>query len=117
MAESVTLQGMELKKSETLVGMSILSAYVTSQIEGSTSKKGSTKTEGSIPTVLLVTAQGLGKRVPAEAFQLQHRNGKGNIAIKCNTGDKLMALHVVSASCSTTGLVRCCYAYLCTLQL
>lgn len=76
--------------------MSILSACVTSQIEGSAGNKGSTKKESSIPTVLLVTAQGVGKQVPAEAFQLQHRNGKGMIAIKCHTGDKLVALHVVS---------------------
>lgn len=68
------------------MGMSILSASVTSAAaaEG-----------GATPTVLLVTAQGLGKRLPAEAFKLQHRAGMGNIAIKCNAGDRLMALHVV----------------------
>ena len=77
---------MRLERKETLVGMSILSASVTSAAaaEG-----------GATPTVLLVTAQGLGKRLPAEAFKLQHRAGIGNIAIKCNAGDRLMALHVV----------------------
>ena len=80
------VQGMQLKRDETLVGMSILPANVTSAAgaEG-----------GATPMVLLVTAQGLGKRVPAEAFKLQHRAGMGNIAITCNAGDRLMALHVV----------------------
>ena len=79
---------MQLKRNETLVGMSILSASATSAAaaEGAAS-----------PTVLLVTAQGLGKRVPAEAFPLQRRAGMGNIAIKCNPGDRLVALHVVCA--------------------
>lgn len=85
------LQGMQLKRNETLVGMSILSASATSAAaaEGAAS-----------PTVLLVTAQGLGKRVPAEAFPLQRRAGMGNIAIKCNPGDRLVALHVVGALAS-----------------
>ncbi|KAL3143174.1 hypothetical protein ABBQ38_002033 [Trebouxia sp. C0009 RCD-2024] len=80
------LRGMQLKRNETLVGMSILSASATSAAaaEGAAS-----------PTVLLVTAQGLGKRVPVEAFPLQRRAGMGNIAIKCNPGDRLVALHVV----------------------
>ena len=84
------VQGMRLERKETLVGMSILSASVTS---AAATKRGAT------PTVLLVTAQGLGKRLPAEAFKLQHRAGVGNIAIKCNAGDRLMALHVVGCVC------------------
>lgn len=82
------LQGMRLERNATLVGMSILSASVTSAAAG----KGAAV---ATPTVLLVTAQGLGKRLPAEVFKLQHRAGVGNIAIKCNAGDRLMALHVV----------------------
>lgn len=81
------VQGMQLKRDETLVGMSILPANVTSAAAGAEG--------GATPMVLLVTAQGLGKRVPAEAFKLQHRAGMGNIAITCNAGDRLMALHVV----------------------
>ena len=82
---------MELKRGETLVGMSILSASVGTAGDG----EGEGEGEGGVPTVLLVTAQGLGKRLPADAFKLQHRAGVGNIAIKCNDGDRLMALHVV----------------------
>lgn len=53
--------------------------------------------DATVPTVLLVTAQGLGKRVPVESFKLQRRGGMGTIAIKCNAGDKLVALHVVGS--------------------
>lgn len=81
---------MQLKRNETLVGMSILGPSPVSAAGGPASPS---------PTVLLVTAQGLGKRVPAEAFPLQRRGGMGNIAIKCNPGDRLMALHVVLLAC------------------
>ena len=109
------VQGMRLERKETLVGMSILSASVTSAAaaEG-----------GATPTVLLVTAQGLGKRLPAEAFKLQHRAGMGNIAIKCNDGDRLMALHVVRCMyplCSVAITPICCScppaAVICTTLL
>lgn len=95
---------MALAKNETLVGMSILPASVVSEIEAESAEPSneedsnedsSSSSTGSTPSVLLVTAQGLGKRVPVEAFKLQHRAGKGNIAIKCNPGDRLVALHVV----------------------
>lgn len=96
---------MALAKNETLVGMSILPASVVSEIEAESAEpsneedsnedSSSSGSTGSTPSVLLVTAQGLGKRVPVEAFKLQHRAGKGNIAIKCNPGDRLVALHVV----------------------
>lgn len=91
---------MQLKRNETLVGMSILSASATSAAaaEGAAS-----------PTVLLVTAQGLGKRVPVEAFPLQRRAGMGNIAIKCNPGDRLVALHVVGTAASGP----CCHPPTC----
>ena len=79
---------MALGKGETLVGMSILPAGVASEDQNGSSS-------APKPTVLLVTAHGLGKRVPADAFPLQRRAGKGNIAIKCNPGDRLIALHVV----------------------
>jgi DNA gyrase subunit A len=95
---------MALAKNETLIGMSILPASVASVMESeggsqeseeedSSGRSGSSTT--ATPSVLLVTAQGLGKRVPVAAFKLQHRAGKGNIAIKCNPGDRLVALHVV----------------------
>ncbi len=90
-----------MKKDETVVGMSILPASVVSELEqaeAASSKSKSGSPPPKTPTVLLVTAQGLGKRVPVEAFKLQHRAGKGNIAIKCNPGDRLVALHVVMPS-------------------
>jgi len=98
----VWLQAMALSKNETLIGMSILPASVVSEMESEDGsqegKKADSSSGGSTsatPSVLLVTAQGLGKRVPVAAFKLQHRAGKGNIAIKCNAGDRLVALHVV----------------------
>ena len=92
---------MALAKSETLIGMSILPASVASAMESEGGSQESEEEDSSggsttaTPSVLLVTAQGLGKRVPVAAFKLQHRAGKGNIAIKCNPGDRLVALHVV----------------------
>lgn len=94
---------MALSKNETLIGMSILPASVASEMESEGGRQESEEEDSSssssstsaTPSVLLVTAQGLGKRVPVAAFKLQHRAGKGNIAIKCNPGDRLVALHVV----------------------
>ncbi len=96
---------MALAKKETLIGMSILPASVASVMESEDGSQESEEEDSSgssggsstsaTPSVLLVTAQGLGKRVPVAAFKLQHRAGKGNIAIKCNPGDRLVALHVV----------------------
>ena len=92
---------MALSKNETLIGMSILPASVASEMESeggsqeSEEEDSSSSSTSATPSVLLVTAQGLGKRVPVAAFKLQHRAGKGNIAIKCNPGDRLVALHVV----------------------
>ena len=94
---------MALSKNETLIGMSILPASVASEMESESGSpeseeedsSGSSSSTSATPSVLLVTAQGLGKRVPVAAFKLQHRAGKGNIAIKCNPGDRLVALHVV----------------------
>ena len=95
----VCLQAMALAKNETLIGMSILPASVASVMESEGGSQESEEEDSSsttaTPSVLLVTAQGLGKRVPVAAFKLQHRAGKGNIAIKCNPGDRLVALHVV----------------------
>ena len=92
---------MALAKNEALIGMSILPASVASVMESEGGSQESEEEDSSgssttaTPSVLLVTAQGLGKRVPVAAFKLQHRAGKGNIAIKCNPGDRLVALHVV----------------------
>lgn len=96
-------RAMALSKNETLIGMSILPASVASEMESESGSpeseeedsSGSSSSTSATPSVLLVTAQGLGKRVPVAAFKLQHRAGKGNIAIKCNPGDRLVALHVV----------------------
>ena len=75
---------MEVGAGHTIVGMTIL-PY---------SPDGG-QDEASSPAVLLVTAQGLGKRLPASSFNLQKRGGMGTIGIRCNPGDKLVALHVV----------------------
>lgn len=107
------LQGIDFAKGQTLVGMSIVPQAVASldpsaatddddsspAAQGPASAESSAESEALLaaPAVLLVTSQGLGKRVPVQAFKLQKRGGMGTIAIKCNPGDKLVALHVVSA--------------------
>jgi DNA gyrase subunit A len=53
---------------------------------------------GEGPWILVVTAGGLGKRVPVTQFRLQNRAGMGVLAIKFRKkGDKLAALRVVNA--------------------
>lgn len=74
--------------------MSILPATVTKSSQQQEVEEEDDSTP-SIASVLLVTEQGLGKRVRVEAFKLQHRGGVGSIAIKCNPGDRLVGLHVV----------------------
>jgi len=68
----VCLQAMALAKNETLIGMSILPASVASVMESEggsqeseeeDSSGGSGSSTTATPSVLLVTAQGLGKRV------------------------------------------------------
>ena len=82
---------MTLDKGEHIVGMSILPAGVVSDQK----EEQEVKADAAGPSVLLVTAQGLGKRVAAQAFRLQHRGGKGTLALTCNPGDRLVGLHVV----------------------
>ena len=90
---TVCLQAMTLDKGEHIVGMSILPAGVASDQDIQ-------QPDVTAPTVLLVTAQGLGKRVPVHAFRLQRRAGKGMAALTCNSGDRLVGLHVVWPECS-----------------
>ena len=55
------------------------------------------------PSLLLITAQGLGKRTPVAAFRMQRRVGKGRKALKLNPGDRLAAAEVVGSRGSDAG--------------
>ena len=126
------LQAMDFAKGQTLVGMSIVPQAVASQdpsdaiddddsspaAQDTVSADAANESEAELaaPAVLLVTAQGLGKRVPVKSFKLQKRGGMGAIAIKCNPGDKLVALHVVSDQ-NVHVQHLACHAVLCLKKL
>ncbi|KAK9814470.1 hypothetical protein WJX72_006459 [[Myrmecia] bisecta] len=78
------LVSMNLEQGATLVGMSILPVGPQAGAAA-----------GASPHVLLVTAQGLGKRTPVNEFRMLRRGAKGVRAIKLQDGDRLAALHVV----------------------
>ena len=116
---------MDFADGQTLIGMSIVPAGLPSDgsqdsaspaddsaDEESAAAEESSSQELAGPAVLLVTAQGLGKRVPVGSFRLQKRGGMGSIAIKCNPGDKLVALHVVSCmTCQCSEMCILCRSW------
>lgn len=52
------------------------------------------------PWAMLVTARGLGKRVPITSFRIQARGGAGTLAIKLNDGDEAASLSIVESHCN-----------------
>ncbi|BAC91023.1 DNA gyrase subunit A [Gloeobacter violaceus] len=82
------VKSMELRKGDELVSMDILSCEQRERAEAN----------GECgPWVLVVTADGFGKRVPFSEFRAQNRGGMGVIATKFrDQGDELAALRVVS---------------------
>lgn len=101
------VRAMALRDGDTLISMDILSSQVVEAVQAAAEAEGDDAAEDENatvqsqgPWVLVVTANGLGKRVPVSQFRLQKRAGMGLRAIKFRAGkgkteDHLVALRVV----------------------
>jgi DNA gyrase subunit A len=97
------VRAMALRDGDELISMDILPSQVVEAVvqateSGSNSDEEedalTTGTEGG-PWVLVITASGLGKRVPVAKFRLQNRAGMGLMAIKFRKGDDTLAALLV----------------------
>jgi DNA gyrase subunit A len=96
------VRAMSLREGDTIISMDILPAQVTaavaaSELEDVEEAEALSPTEGDQgPWVLVITATGLGKRVPVTNFRLQNRAGLGLVGMKFRKEkDELVALRVV----------------------
>jgi DNA gyrase subunit A len=96
------VRAMNLREGDTIISMDILPAQVTaavaaSELEDVEEAEALSPTEGDQgPWVLVITATGLGKRVPVTNFRLQNRAGLGLVGMKFRKEkDELVALRVV----------------------
>ena len=99
---------MKLDKGGQIVGMALLPPGLASEAGDddedapSASASAGGEEEGgegpaTEPCLLLVTAQGLGKRTPISQFRLRGRVGQGVRAATLNPGDRLAVVQLVSA--------------------
>ncbi|MEL7512811.1 MAG: DNA gyrase C-terminal beta-propeller domain-containing protein, partial [Cyanobacteria bacterium J06554_3] len=94
------VRAMSLREGDKLISMDILPSQVVEEVEGAADD--SDDDEDDIadiatpgPWVLVVSAEGLGKRVPVAKFRLQNRAGMGLVAMKFRKdGDELVALRI-----------------------
>ncbi|MEM8602240.1 MAG: DNA gyrase subunit A [Cyanobacteria bacterium P01_H01_bin.121] len=98
------VRAMNLRNGDALISMDILSSQIVEAIAAELEQaEDSEDDEDTVvqsqgPWVLVVTAQGLGKRVPVGQFRLQKRAGMGLKAIKFRQqDDQLVALWVVNS--------------------
>ena len=100
------VRAMSLKNGDSLISMDILPCQVLESVAHAPETETDDDTvdldlESSVapgPWVLVITAGGLGKRVPFSNFRLQNRAGMGLVAIKFRKeDDELIALRVVAA--------------------
>lgn len=100
------VKAMNLRNEDSLISMDVISSQVIAQMEAQlapiddTDSDDETEDETPVqttgPWALVVTAKGLGKRVPVSQFRLQKRAGLGLRAIKFRQkGDEMVALWVV----------------------
>ena len=94
---------MSLREGDNLISMDILPAQLTEEALENDEGDSEDLTEinphdcDQGPWVLVITAAGLGKRVPVNNFRLQNRAGMGLVGIKFRKkNDELVALRVVS---------------------
>ena len=97
------VRAMSLRAGDRLISMDILSSQIVAALEAmapETSEDSDIEPiEGDQgPWVLVVSAGGLGKRVPVSSFRLQNRSGMGLVAMKFRkANDELVALRIASA--------------------
>ncbi len=93
------VRAMALRNADQLISMDILPAALTATMAEAgdeVDEDESTEVSSPGPWVLVVTAKGLGKRVPFSQFRIQKRAGLGLRAIKFRqSGDELVALRIV----------------------
>ncbi|UZQ54141.1 DNA gyrase subunit A [Trichothermofontia sichuanensis B231] len=102
------VRSMTLREGDELVGMDILPSSVVAAIAQSDESETEeaeleelTGAEDQNLWVLVITANGYGKRVPVSQFRLQNRAGKGTIATKFKSHlshDAMVALRSVTAN-------------------
>ncbi|MEA5449482.1 DNA gyrase subunit A [Leptolyngbya sp. CCNP1308] len=89
------VRAMSLRNGDELISMDILPSQVVEAVQAAENDddEDDTVTNGneSGPWVLVITASGLGKRVPVAKFRLQNRAGMGLMAIKFRKGDDTLA--------------------------
>jgi DNA gyrase subunit A len=95
------VRAMALRQNDMLIAMDVLPAQLTagmSESDADSSEEETEVVESPGPWVLVVTAKGLGKRVPVKQFRLQKRAGMGLRAIKFRSGgDELVTLRIVNS--------------------
>jgi DNA gyrase subunit A len=95
------VRAMSLRDGDELISMDILPSQVVEAVVQATEAGGDddddTITNGSEggPWILVITASGLGKRVPVAKFRLQNRAGMGLMAIKFRKRDDALAALLV----------------------
>ena len=92
------VRAMSLRDGDKLISMDILPSQVVQEVEGAASDADDDDDVNEAdqgPWVLVVSAGGLGKRVPVAKFRLQNRAGMGLGAIKFRKdADELVALRI-----------------------
>jgi DNA gyrase subunit A len=96
------VKAMNLKDEDELISMDILPSQITHAVEEAEATGADEDTDEAAansqgPWVLLITAGGMGKRVPVSLFRLQNRAGMGLRALKFRLDeDSLVAVLVVN---------------------
>jgi DNA gyrase subunit A len=95
------VRAMNLRDGDELISMDVLAAQITDAVEAEAEAVDEESDEAAVnslgPWVLVITAGGMGKRVPVSMFRLQNRAGMGLQALKFRLDDdSLVALLVVN---------------------
>ncbi|WP_008313279.1 DNA gyrase subunit A [Leptolyngbya sp. PCC 6406] len=98
------VRAMNLRNGDELISMDVLPSQITDAValaeaEGNDEDSEEAAANSQGPWVLVITARGMGKRVPVSLFRLQNRAGMGLQALKFRLdNDSLVALLVVNES-------------------
>ncbi|MGC1525843.1 MAG: DNA topoisomerase (ATP-hydrolyzing) subunit A [Phormidesmis sp.] len=97
------VRAMSLREGDQLISMDILPSQVVAELEESAADDEGDEGDDAIaetnqgPWVLVVSASGLGKRVPVTNFRLQNRAGMGLVSMKFRKkDDELVALRIAA---------------------
>ncbi|MGF1519391.1 MAG: DNA gyrase subunit A [Nodosilinea sp.] len=87
------VRAMSLRDGDELISMDILPSQVVEAVVQAADSGDDDETTGNEggPWILVITASGLGKRVPVAKFRLQNRAGMGLMAIKFRKSDDTLA--------------------------